>query len=92
MKNAYEVLSEREAELARLRKEIESLNIVARLLADDDDERSESGRSADSNKVSSPLSETISRLSDTAASNAENMFSSAQGSRQGFWSVLKRAT
>ncbi len=92
MKNAYEVLSEREAELARLRKEIESLNIVARLLEDDGDKESEPGRSTDSSKLASPLSETISRLSDAAATNAENLFSTGAGSRQGFWSVLKRAT
>jgi len=36
MKDAYEVLYQKEADLARIRKEIESLNIAAQLLSDDD--------------------------------------------------------
>jgi hypothetical protein len=35
MKDAYEVLYQKEADLARIRKEIESLNIAAQLLSDD---------------------------------------------------------
>lgn len=35
MKDAYEVLYQKEADLARLRREIESLTIAAPLLADD---------------------------------------------------------
>jgi hypothetical protein len=35
MKNAYEVLYHKEAALARVRREIESLTITAQLLADD---------------------------------------------------------
>jgi hypothetical protein len=35
MKNAYEVLKHKEAELARVRKEVESLRLVAPLLAND---------------------------------------------------------
>lgn len=36
MKDAYEVLYQKESDVARLRKEVESLNIAAQLLADDD--------------------------------------------------------
>ena len=36
MKDAYEVLYQKEADVARLRREIESLTIAARLLAEDD--------------------------------------------------------
>ena len=36
MKDAYEVLYQKEADLARLRKEIDSLTMTAQLLADDD--------------------------------------------------------
>jgi hypothetical protein len=36
MKDAYEVLYQKEADVARLRQEIESLTIAARLLAEDD--------------------------------------------------------
>ena len=35
MKDAYELLRQKQAELARVRKEIESLNIVAPLLSDE---------------------------------------------------------
>lgn len=36
MKNAYEVLHQKEAELARIRKQVESLHIAATLLAEND--------------------------------------------------------
>lgn len=36
MKDAYEVLYQKEADLARVRREIESLSIAAQLLADND--------------------------------------------------------
>ena len=36
MKDAYEVLYHKEAEIARVRREIESLNLVASILAEDD--------------------------------------------------------
>jgi hypothetical protein len=35
MKDAYEVLYKKEADLARVRREIDSLTIAARLLVDD---------------------------------------------------------
>jgi hypothetical protein len=35
MRDAYEVLKQKEADLARVRHEVESLSIVARLLTDD---------------------------------------------------------
>jgi hypothetical protein len=96
MKDAYEVLHEKETDLARIRKEIESLNIVARLLTDQDDGKASDDlteSSEDSNKKpSSSLSETISRLSDAAATSAENLFPSVATSRPKFWNSLKRAT
>jgi len=36
MKDAYEVLCQKEADLARVRKEIESLTLSAQLLSDDE--------------------------------------------------------
>ena len=36
MKDAYDVLHQKEADLARVRKEIKSLTLAAQLLADDD--------------------------------------------------------
>lgn len=35
MKNAFEVLYQKEADLVRVRREVESLTVAARLLADD---------------------------------------------------------
>jgi len=86
MKDAYELLHQKESDLARVRKEIESLNIVAPLLAEDRTSNDET-----ENSDPTPLSETISRLSDSAATNADNMFTSATKSRPGFLSALKRA-
>ena len=43
MKDAYEVLYQKEAELVRVRKEIESLTLSAQLLADEDSDRFDRG-------------------------------------------------
>lgn len=89
MKNAYEVLQQKQSDIARIRKEIESLNIVASLLSDE----STSGEPDPSDRSPrSSLSDTVSRLSDSAASHADNMFSSVTNSEPGFWGSLKRAT
>jgi hypothetical protein len=53
MKDAYQVLHEKEADLARVRKQVESLHIVAALLAessdqDEFDEADEDDRASDS--------------------------------------------
>ena len=88
MQNVYEVLQQKQGELARVRKEIECLNIVVALLSDDrtfDDPASNSAESP-----ASPLTDTISRLSDSAATNVDNLFSSA-ATRSSLWKVLKRA-
>ncbi len=42
MKNIYDVLRQKEAELQQLQKEIEALRIAARLLADEGEVRAES--------------------------------------------------
>ena len=89
MKDAYELLQQKEAELARVRKEIESLNIVAPLLSDD--RSSDDPALTPDESPASSLSETISRLSDSAATNVDNLFSSSETSRSGLWGSLKRA-
>jgi len=89
MKDAYEILRLKEAELARVRKEIDSLNIVARLLSNDgtsDNAVPKTGEAAPSS-----LSDTISRLADSASTNVDGLFSSIESSRSGFWDSLKRA-
>jgi len=88
MKDAYELLQQKQAELARIRREIDSLNIVARLLADDGTSNNPIKKPNESS--ASSLSETISRLADSAAENVDGLFSSVD-TRTGFWSSLKRA-
>lgn len=46
MKNVYEVLRQKELELARLEKEVEALRVAAPLLSDDKDVTSETTTSA----------------------------------------------
>jgi hypothetical protein len=84
MQDVYELLQQKQAELARIRKEIECLNIVVGLLSDD--------RTSDDSAKSpaSILTDTISRLSDSAATNVDNLFSSA-AKRSSLWKALKRA-
>jgi len=89
MKDAYEILRLKEAELARVRKEIDSLNIVARLLLNDGTSDNAIPKSGEA--TPSSLSDTISRLSDSASTNVDSMFSSIEASRSGFWESLKRA-
>ncbi|MBV9623058.1 MAG: hypothetical protein JOZ14_03665 [Acidobacteria bacterium] len=43
MKNVYEVLRQKELELARLEKEVEALRVAAPLLSDDKDINSDTG-------------------------------------------------
>jgi hypothetical protein len=88
MQDAYELLQQKQAELARVRKEIECLNIVAALLSDDRTSDDPAPNSAES--PASPLTDTISRLSDSAATNVDNLFSSA-ATRSSLWKALKRA-
>jgi hypothetical protein len=86
MHDAYEVLQEKQAELARVRKEIESLNIVAALLSDDRTS-DESAPNPDESPASS-LRDRVSRLSDSVVTNVDNLVSP---SRSGLWNTLKRA-
>lgn len=88
MKDAYELLRQKQTELARVRKEIESLNIAAPLLSDD---RTSDDPGETPDESSRSLSDTISRLSDSAATIADNLLSSDAASRSGFWNSLKRA-
>lgn len=88
MKDVCQLLIQKEADLARVRKELESLNIVAPLLTDDTERNISdapgSCEGSDDN-LSISLSDTISQLSDLARTNAEEMFPS------GFWNSHKRA-
>lgn len=89
MKDAYEVLQKKQADLDRVRKEIESLKIAERLLSED---RASDDPNQDRKLSPGSLNDTISRLSDSAAANAEKLFPAVNPSRSGFWNSLKRAT
>jgi hypothetical protein len=84
MKNAYEVLQQKETDLARVRHEIESLWIVASLLSDElpsEELTKKRARSAD---------ETLDRGSENAT-GTDGLFSSINPTpRPRFWNTLKR--
>ena len=86
MQDVYEVLQQKQAELARVRKEIESLNIVASLLSDDGTSDEPAPNREES--PASSLRDRVSRLSDSVATNVDNLVSP---SRSGLWNTLKRA-
>jgi len=91
MKDAYQVLQQKEGDLARVRKEIESLTIVAALLADSEGSSDDPGSTCgDSNKrPSSSASETISPHFDSEID--DGLFSSFATSGSKLLSALKRA-
>ena len=89
MKDAYQVLYEKETDLTRVREEIESLKIVASLL-DDEPSRDGSRESSDDlgKKPAGSAEERTSVLPDLEVTGAVGAFSI--GRRTGFWSSLKR--
>jgi hypothetical protein len=84
MKDAYEVLEQKEADLTRVRQEIESLRIVASLLVDDPN-------SNDWRQTHLVSAEKTDGLPDLEATGTEGLSTSVAISRSGFWSALKRA-
>ena len=84
MKDANELLEQKEADLTRVRHEIESLRIVASLLVDDLD-------SHDSDQLHLVSAGKTNDLhTDLAATGTDSLFSSVSISRSRFWSALKR--
>ena len=82
MKDAYEVLQQKEADLARVRHEVESLRVVASLLSDDltsDDP---------TKKRESSAEKTLDRGPE--ATGTDGLFSSIAVSRPRFWKSLRR--
>ena len=78
MKNVYEVLRQKELELARLEKEVEALRVAAPLLSDDKD----SGVEAASNKptlAATPNPQQPIRIPQAAAVNASPQTARAAG-------------
>ena len=69
MKDAYEVLQQKEADLARVHREVESLRLVASLLSEDvtSDELTKSASSAE---------KTLDRGAGSEATGTDGLFSS----------------
>jgi hypothetical protein len=91
MKDPKQVLQQKEAELTRVRKEIDSLNTVAPLLADDDRTSPDDPpriRDRSNKKPSSSAGEIISQQSDSERSAADALSSGYESS---FLNALKRA-
>lgn len=84
MKDAYEVLRHKETELARIRREIESLRIVAPMLSDEF--HSDRGHE----KQDSSEEENPGRDPDPGITGTDGLFSSMNASRPKIWGVLKR--
>jgi len=86
MKDAYEVLYQKEAELVRVRREIASLTIAASLLGDGDLSFFDPSKAADGQNKK-PAEKAIS----PPASRATGTDSAPLiARRQGFWGSLKR--
>jgi hypothetical protein len=84
MKDAYEILKLKEADLARVRQEIESLRIVASLLDDDPD-----STGPDPTVLITKERTNIPRAT-LDPTGTERMFSSDVLPRSRFWEALKR--
>lgn len=77
MKDVYQVLEKKQADLNRVRREFESLQVVAPLLSDDvTDESTKKPTSGE--KV--PLDD------DLEGTGTKGLFSSMASARSGFWS------
>ena len=89
MKDAYQVLYEKETDLTRVRQEIESLKIVASLLGDDPSPDPSEENSDDlGKKPAGSAEERTSVPPDLEVTATVGAFS--VGRRTGFWSSLKR--
>jgi hypothetical protein len=83
MKNAYELLQQKETDLARVRHEIESLRIVASLLSDEASEELTRRHARSEEEILDPGAE--------KATGTDGMFSSLDAAaRPSFWNTLKR--
>ena len=86
MKDVFKVLDQKEADLARVRRELESLTIAAPLLAEDDLSllAPKTGQDAENETPA----ETISSASDAEATGTDGLPSISHRPR--LWSSLKR--
>jgi hypothetical protein len=93
MKNAYELLHQKEVDLARVRKEVQSLNIVVHLLADDDDRKTYDPALVSNQPIKKPSGSVTHTMLPQYASEesaSDNSFSTMAASRITVLDVLKR--
>lgn len=89
MKDAYQVLYEKETDLARVRQEIESLRIVASLLGDEPSPDGSGESSDDLGKKPARSTEEVSSVRpDSEGTGTIGAFLIPR--RTGFWSALRR--
>ena len=93
MKDPNQVLRQKEADLARVRKEVESLNTVAALLEEDNYRPPDNGHrsSGPANKKPSTSAGDSSSPSESKAAGSENLLSPVADSASSFLNALKRA-
>lgn len=84
MKDPNEILRQKEEDLARIRHEIESLQVVASLLSD------ELTSDEPDTKKESAGEKTVDRDTGSEATGTDGLFSSIAASRTSLWKVLKR--
>jgi hypothetical protein len=89
MKDAYEVLHQKEADLARVRRETESLALAASLLADDESSFFDPAGGGLEGQSKKPAEKAIASVpSDAEATGTDSPSPGAR--RTGFWGSLKR--
>jgi hypothetical protein len=90
MKNAKDILQQKEADLVRVRREVASLKIVAALLADDDSKVEDLNLTSDglAGKLLTNAEETIDAPPE--ATGTHGLFSSFSDQLPKRWNVLKR--
>lgn len=90
MKNANDVLRQKEADLARVRHEIDTLKIVAPLLAENDSDVEGVNLTSDGpgGKPSASADDTIDAPAEATGTNG--LFSSFSHQRPKLWNALKR--
>jgi len=82
VKDPNEVLREKEQELARVRREIECLQLVESLLSEESTSDEQSG------KKESVGEETFQLDASSKATGTDGLFSAIADSRRSFWKVL----
>ena len=82
MKDVYSILRQKESDLARLRVEIDSLRLVAPLLAEDNSQEEEIDLTSSESEESFP---------DPQSTGTDGPLSSIGNSESRFWGLMKKS-